>query len=112
MTTLIRVQTAEPLAGWSVRVQFTNGEVREVDLTPYLGAGPIFAAIRHDPALFRAVVVAGGTLVWPNGADIDPDVLYYGGPPPWVAGLQDQPTARVDDPGAGVASPIRGRAES
>ena len=39
--------------------------------------GPIFDELRQDPALFRAMSVAHGTLTWPNGADIDPDVLFY-----------------------------------
>ncbi len=30
-----------------------------------------------DRALFCAVRVEGGTIAWENGADIDPDVLYY-----------------------------------
>ncbi|WP_242647915.1 DUF2442 domain-containing protein [Candidatus Desulforudis audaxviator] len=31
-----------------------------------------------DPAFFRQVKVdpGAGTVVWPNGADLDPDVLY------------------------------------
>jgi hypothetical protein len=41
-------------------------------------------AMRNDPTFFRLVCVEGGTIAWPNGADIDPDVLYYDGPPPWA----------------------------
>jgi len=37
----------------------------------------VLAALR-DPALFARVEVdaEAGTIVWPNGADLDPDVLY------------------------------------
>ncbi len=36
--------------------------------------------VRNDPALFRSVRVDAelGTIVWPNGADLDPDVLILG----------------------------------
>jgi hypothetical protein len=40
----------------------------------------VFDPLVRDPALFRAVRVdeSLGTIVWPNGADIDPDVLVEG----------------------------------
>jgi hypothetical protein len=36
--------------------------------------------VRRDPQLFRSVRVDEtlGTVVWPNGADLDPDVLILG----------------------------------
>lgn len=68
------------LDGFQVRLTFTNDVIREVDLEPYL-QGPIFNPMRTDPTVFRAATVTDGTITWPNGADIDPDVLYLGLPP-------------------------------
>ena len=53
-----------------------------MDLEPLLH-GPMFDAIRLDDAAFAAVRVDPevGTLVWPNGADICPDVLVHDLPP-------------------------------
>lgn len=84
MTRFIRVQSVAALDDRVVRVVFTNGEQRDIDLSPYITGGPIFEPVRSDPAFFRSVHVEGGTVAWPNGADIDPDVLYYNGPPPWT----------------------------
>jgi hypothetical protein len=85
MAQFIRVQSVAPLDDRIVRVVFTNGEQRDIDLTAYIATGPIFAPVRNDPAVFRSVRVEGGTIAWPNGADIDPDVLYYEGSPPWAS---------------------------
>ena len=82
--TFIRVQSVEPLDDAIVRVVFTNGEQRDIDLAPYIANGPIFEPVRNNPVFFRSANVEGGTIAWPNGADIDPDVLYYEGPPPWA----------------------------
>jgi Protein of unknown function (DUF2442) len=84
MSLFIRVAAVEPHQGTTLRVSFTNGETRDIDVAPYISDGPIFEPVRSDPQFFRTVHVAGGTIAWPNGADIDPDVLYYAGPPPWA----------------------------
>ena len=73
----VRVRSVTPLAGLKALVAFDDNTQREIDLEPYLH-GPVFEPIRSEPALFRAMKIEGGTIAWPNGADIDPDVLYYG----------------------------------
>ncbi len=80
---LVRVQAVEPLEKFRVRVSFKNGVVKEIDLDKFL-RGEIFEPIRKDPKMFRAVKVIGGTIGWDNGADIDPDVLYYDLKPAWM----------------------------
>jgi hypothetical protein len=77
MSLFIRVQSVEPRDPFVVHVRFTNGEEREIDLDSYL-RGPIFEPLRDDLTYFRQVRVEGGTIAWPNGADLDPDVLYLG----------------------------------
>jgi hypothetical protein len=79
----VRVRDAKALQGWKALVIFENDVQREVDLGPYLH-GPIFKPIRSDPAVFRAMKIEGGTIAWDNGADIDPDVLYYNLKPAWM----------------------------
>jgi len=49
-------------------------------------ADRFFGPLRSDPQLFRSVKVDKrmGTIVWDNGADMDPDVLYLGLKPAWM----------------------------
>jgi len=72
-----RVRSVEVLEGFLVKIAFTDDSERRLDLLPFL-RGPIFDEIREDAARFRELHVDPelGTIVWPNGADIDPDVLY------------------------------------
>ena len=83
MSQMVRIRDVEVLEPFRVRLQFTDGTAREIDLTPYL-RGPVFEPIRNDSAVFRSVRVDPelGTIVWPNGADLCPDVLIWGGLPP------------------------------
>ena len=87
MWTSVRVQSVEPREGFNVDVHFTDGSQREINLAPYL-QGPIFEPIRSDPSLFRSMLLEEGAITWPNGADIDPDVLYYGLMPAWAAATE------------------------
>lgn len=79
----VRVHAVVPLTGFVVLVTFTDGTSREMDLERYLH-GPIFEPIR-SPESFRQITVdpVAGTIAWPNGADIDPDVLYHDLTPAW-----------------------------
>ena len=79
----VGVRSVKPLGGFRVLLTFDNDTQREVDLEPYV-QGPIFEPIRNDATVFRSMAVAGGVIGWPNGADIDPDVLYYGLKPAWM----------------------------
>jgi hypothetical protein len=83
---LVRVQAVEPLKGFNVRITFRDGVEKVVDLEPFL-RGEIFAQVRNDPEMFRTVRVVGSTIGWANGADIDPDVLYYDLKPAWMEEL-------------------------
>lgn len=76
MEKLARVTQAEPMGGFAVRLTFTDGIVRELDLEPLLNDG-ILARLR-DPAVFSQIGVdpVAGTVAWPNGIDLDPDVLH------------------------------------
>jgi len=76
MQDIAEVRGLTILDAFKVRLIFTDETVREIDLDRYL-QGPIFQPLREDPNLFRAATVQDGTITWPNGADIDPEVLYY-----------------------------------
>ena len=53
---------------------FDDGVVRDVDLADELW-GPMFEPLT-DPGFFAQVVVDHGTVVRPNGLDLDPLVLH------------------------------------
>jgi len=74
---LPRITSVEVLDRFRIRLGFTDGTQGEVDLAPYLGRG-VFEPLVRDRSLFEAVRVDPEleTIVWPNGADMDPDVLY------------------------------------
>lgn len=55
-------------------IKFDDGLVREVDLSNELW-GPMFEPLK-DPSVFAKVRVDHGTVVWPNGMDLDPVVLH------------------------------------
>ncbi len=85
MEKIVRIRSVEPLDEYTVRLGFTDGSTKKIDLEPYLH-GPIFEIIRNDMNVFRSVKVdaRAGTIAWDNGADIDPDVLYSGLTSEWM----------------------------
>lgn len=79
MTEPVSVVTAvEVLDHFVLRVSFRDGSVGDVDMSERL-RGPVFGPLRSDTALFGQARVDAqlGTVVWPNGADIAPETLYW-----------------------------------
>ena len=71
------VVSAEAKEGYRLRLEFADGTVGEVDVAALIRFDGVFEPLR-DPAEFRKVRVdaESGTVAWPNGADLDPLVLY------------------------------------
>ena len=69
-----RVINVEVRPPYGLRVAFDDSFVRDVDLADELW-GPMFEPLT-DPAFFAQVAVDHGTVVWPNGLDLDPLVLH------------------------------------
>jgi hypothetical protein len=76
MVFMVTVTAVEPLEEYRLRLQFDDGSERVVDLGDVLW-GPMAEPLR-DPDYFRRVRVDDElrTIVWPNGFDLDPDVLH------------------------------------
>lgn len=73
----VDVVTAEPLDGYRLRLRFEDGTEGVVDVAKLIPFTGVFAELK-DPKAFAAVTVNRelGTVCWPGGADLDPDVLY------------------------------------
>jgi hypothetical protein len=74
MHPLPTVVRAEYRGDHRIHVVFNDGVEGTLDFTAWL-VGPVFAPLK-DPAYFQRFFVDGGTVVWPNGADIAPETLY------------------------------------
>ena len=60
--------------GFRINLTFNDGTNASVDFESWL-SGPVFEPLKRA-AYFRKFFIDGGTVVWPNGADIAPETLY------------------------------------
>lgn len=72
----LHVTAARLTKDYELRVTFSDGVVKEVDLVGELH-GEIFEPLK-DPEVFKQVRVnvETKTIEWPNGADFAPEFLY------------------------------------
>jgi hypothetical protein len=68
------VVRAEYREQYQISLTFNDGLDATVDFSPWL-QGPVFEPLK-DRAYFRRFFLDGGTVTWPNGADIAPETLY------------------------------------
>ncbi len=71
LPTVIR---AEYRGGHKINLTFSDGVESTIDFASWLD-GPVFEPLK-DTDYFRRFFLDGGTVAWPNGADIAPETLY------------------------------------
>lgn len=71
---LIRVVRAVYVRDYKLRVRFTDGAEKVIDFSRWLH-GEIFQPLTNKRE-FKRFFIAGGTVCWPNGADIAPETLH------------------------------------
>lgn len=69
-----RVTDVEVRPPYGLHLTFDDGVTRDVELADDMW-GPMFEPLK-DPAFFAQVSIDHGTVVWPNGLDLDPLVLH------------------------------------
>ena len=76
MTGPPRITNVDYLGDLRLRLTFSDGLVRELDFVGVLHGGVLEPL--NDPSLFSQVTVdpVAGTVAWPSGVDLDPDVLH------------------------------------
>lgn len=78
MSELIKITDVEPLDDHWLRLRFSDGVVKDVDLGNVLAGGGVFEPIHDKRELFEQVRVneETGTIEWPGEVDLDAEVLY------------------------------------
>jgi len=71
------ISQVEPKPNYRVKLRFDDGQEGEVDIASLVTFTGVFEPLK-DPAYFARVMVhqESGTIVWPNGADLDPVILH------------------------------------
>jgi hypothetical protein len=87
------------LSNYTIRLRFESGEDRIFDVSSFLDRG-IFSELK-DTELFKKARVSFNTVEWPNGADLDPEMLYEDSRPFQVYGNPDSQAEQlfVHEPG-------------
>jgi hypothetical protein len=64
----------KPLDNFILELEFSNGEIRKFDCTPYLN-GDWFSELLEINK-FNTVRIVGNTVEWASGQDLCPDCLF------------------------------------
>ena len=72
--TLPSVVRAEHRGGFRIHLTFNDGSEGTVDFRRWL-SGQVFEPLK-ETEYFRRFFLDGGTVVWPNGADVAPETLH------------------------------------
>lgn len=71
-----RIKKVQYLEGYSLKLLFDDGKNKIVDLADIVRRGQNLIAQLKDIEYFKKVKCDGFSVIWPNGIDLCPDVLY------------------------------------
>ena len=74
MSFLPSVVRAEYRGEFRIHLAFNDGSQGTIDFRPWFD-GPVFEPLA-DVGYFQRFFIDGGTVAWPNGADIAPETLH------------------------------------
>jgi len=71
------IVNVKPLKDFHLRLEFEDGVKGEVDIRKLIKFRGVFEPLQDEDFFIKVKVnPEWGTIFWPNGADLDPDVLY------------------------------------
>ena len=101
---IYRVESFRIVGPYTLRVEFDDNSHQVINFWPALW-GELYAPLR-DPAVFNQVQISPEvhTLVWPNGADFDPETLHD-----WdqIGEMMSEPTAERTSPRAARSARLK-----
>lgn len=71
--TLVRVISAHYVRDYQLHLRFSDGSEKVVDFSRWLD-GEVFKPLSNKRQ-FKRFFISGGTVCWPNGADVAPETL-------------------------------------
>ena len=78
---LLRIKGVQALPEFRLRLELSDGSIVEREISGLLSAGAL-AELRREPGQFAMAAAEAGSVAWPNGADVCPDLLIWGELPP------------------------------
>lgn len=76
---MLEIRKASALDGRRLSLTLTDGTVVERDVAEYIAGHGYWQRLVTDDDYFRRVRVRYGTVVWPGGIDMAPEMLIWGG---------------------------------
>ena len=74
MQLYLSIKKVKPLSNYKLELTFENNEEKLFDVKPYLETG-LFKTLK-DETFFKKVKISYDSIEWPNGVDLDPEILY------------------------------------
>ena len=73
---MIKIVRVEPVPGFLLRLEFSDGTAGEYDLGPLIDRATELTRPLGEPGYFSSVFLELGALAWPNGYELSPSAVH------------------------------------